>query len=86
MERKRSGGNSGGSKRRRRLTKASKAQIKASNKYNKDKTLTVCLRLNKETDKDIIEVLDILSEYDISKQGYIKNLIREDRKKNYDFL
>lgn len=64
----------------------SKAQIKASNKYNKDKTLTVCLRLNKETDKDIIEILDILSEYGISKQGYIKNLIREDRKKNYDFL
>lgn len=53
---------------------ASKAQIKASNKYNKDKTLTVCLRLNKETDKDIIELLDSVK----SKQGYIKELIRED--------
>lgn len=53
---------------------ASKAQIKASNKYNKDKTLTVCLRLNKETDKDIIEILERVN----SKQGYIKELIRLD--------
>jgi hypothetical protein len=75
MERKRSGDNSGGSKRRRRLTMTtSKAQIKASNKYNKDKTLTVCLRLNKETDKDIIEILERVN----SKQGYIKELIRLD--------
>ena len=48
---------------------ASKAQIKASNKYNKDKTLTICLRLNKETDKDIIEILERVN----SKQGYIKS-------------
>ena len=53
---------------------ASKAQIKASNKYNKDKTLTVCLRLNKEIDKDIIEILERVN----SKQGYIKSLIRND--------
>lgn len=53
---------------------ASKAQIKASNKYNKDKTLTICLRLNKETDKDIIEILERVN----SKQGYIKSLIRND--------
>jgi len=75
MERKRSGDNSGGSKRRRQLTMTtSKAQIKASNKYNKEKTLTVCLRLNKETDKDIIEILDSKD----NKTGYIKNLIRSD--------
>jgi hypothetical protein len=53
---------------------ASKAQIKASNKYNKENTLTVCLRLNKETDKDIIEILERVN----SKQGYIKSLIRND--------
>lgn len=53
---------------------ASKAQIKASNKYNKYKTLTICLRLNKETDKDIIEILERVN----SKQGYIKELIRLD--------
>lgn len=53
----------------------SKAQIRASNKYNKDKTLTLCLRLNKDTDKDIIEILESVN----SKQGYIKELIRKDR-------
>lgn len=53
---------------------ASKAQIKASNKYNKENTLTICLRLNKETDKDIIEILERVN----SKQGYIKSLIRND--------
>lgn len=52
----------------------SKAQIKAVNKYNRDKTVTICLRLNKETDKDIIEILDSVN----SKQGYIKDLIRLD--------
>ena len=53
---------------------ASKAQIKASNKYNKENTLTICLRLNKETDKDIIDILDSKD----NKTGYIKNLIRSD--------
>jgi hypothetical protein len=52
----------------------SKAQIKASNKYNRENTITLCLRLNKETDKDIIELLNAVK----SKQGYIKELIRED--------
>lgn len=60
----------------------SKAQIKASNKYNKDKTLTVCLRLNKETDKDIIEILNSV----YSKQGYIKELIRYDNGIIDDYL
>lgn len=55
----------------------SKAQIKASNKYNKDKTLTVCLRLNKETDKDIIDYLERLYYGGESKQGKIKELIRK---------
>lgn len=48
---------------------------KASNKYNKDNTIQVLLRINKNTDSDII---DILNKVD-SKQGYIKDLIREDR-------
>lgn len=55
----------------------SKAQIKASNKYNKDKTLTVCLRLNKETDKDIIDYLERLYYGGESKQGKIKELVRK---------
>ena len=52
---------------------ASRAQVKASVKYNKEKTILVSIRLNKETDKDIIEILDSVT----SKQGFIKALIRE---------
>ena len=51
---------------------ASKAQIKAISKYNKDKTLTICFRLNKNTDKDIIEILSKQE----NKTGFIKELIR----------
>lgn len=53
---------------------ASKAQIKSVEKYNKANTVTICIRLNKKTDKDIIDWL-----YDEgNKQGYIKSLIRDD--------
>lgn len=51
-----------------------KAQIKASNKYDKENTKNINLRLNKKTDKDILEKLDIVD----SKMGYIKELIRRD--------
>ena len=51
---------------------ASRAQVKASVKYNKEKTILVSIRLNKETDKDIIEILNSVD----SKQGFIKELIR----------
>lgn len=56
---------------------ASRAQIKAATKYNKEKTILVSIRLNKETDKDIIEILNSVD----NKQGFIKGLIREDIKK-----
>lgn len=46
----------------------------ASNKYNKENTTQVILRLNKKTDDDIIEALNKVD----SKQGYIKDLIRLD--------
>ena len=36
--------------------------------------ITLCLRLNKSTDKDIIEILESKE----SKSGYIKELIRQD--------
>ncbi len=49
-----------------------KAQLKAKAKYNKARTRTYCIRLNLETDKDIIEILDSVT----SKQGFIKELIR----------
>ena len=56
------------------MVKQSQAQLKAKEKYNKTKTVTYCLRLNKNTDKDIIEVLNSVG----SKTGYIKELIRLD--------
>lgn len=53
---------------------ATKAQIKASNKYDKENTKQVSLRLNKKTDSDILNHLETVG----SKQGYIKELIRKD--------
>ena len=46
----------------------------AQEKYNREKTMTVNLRLVKSTEADIIEKL--MSEP--NKSGYIKRLIRED--------
>lgn len=57
---------------------ATKAQIKASNKYDKENTKQISLRLNKKTDADILDHLETVG----SKQGYIKELIRQDMKKS----
>ena len=54
--------------------KTSEAALKAVAKYNKENTKTYCLRLNRKTDKDLIEFLDSLQD---SKQGFIKRLIRK---------
>ena len=59
---------------------ATKAEIKAANKYNKEKTVCVQLRLNKNTDADVIEKLNSVP----SKMGYIKELIRADIKQNLE--
>ena len=53
------------------------AQRDAQKRYdlnNKDKFRSVYLKLNKETDKDILDKLDSVD----NKQGYIKELIRKD--------
>lgn len=47
---------------------------KAVWEYNKENTVQVALRLNKNTDKDVIKRLNDQK----NKQGYIKNLIRKD--------
>lgn len=52
--------------------------IRAVNKFNKEKTKSVQVRLNLNTDADILAKL----EREPSKMGYIKRLIREDIKKN----
>ena len=53
---------------------ASEAKIRANNKSNKINTTMVCVRLNYNTDADIIKKLDEVD----SKMGYIKELIRKD--------
>ena len=59
-----------------KMTKES--TIKAINKFNKEKTKLVNVRLNVNTDADILAKLETVG----SKMGYIKRLIREDMKKN----
>lgn len=56
----------------------SEAKLKANEKYLKANTKIVSLRLNYNTDKDIIKKLDEVD----SKMGYIKELIRKDLQTN----
>ena len=56
---------------------ASEAKLKANEKYLKANPKIVSLRLNFNTDKDIIKKLDEVD----SKMGYIKELIRKDLQK-----
>lgn len=48
------------------------AEKRASAKYQKNKCKSIFLKLNKETDADIIEILERVK----NKQGFIKALIR----------
>lgn len=50
---------------------------KAVAKYDKANVKGLYIKLNKNYDKDIIEKLDTVE----SKQGYVKQLIREDIKR-----
>ena len=50
----------------------SKAQLRAQAKYDKDNTVQVKLKLNKTTDKDIIDLLNNQN----NKQGFMKALMR----------
>jgi len=54
--------------------KSSDARIKASTKYNKNNTKQYPIRLNLNTDTDIIEKLSTVD----NVSGYIKQLIRDD--------
>ena len=53
---------------------ASKSLIKAIRKYDDANTKKVSLKLNLNTDKDVLQKLDSVP----NKQGYIKELIRAD--------
>ena len=50
------------------------AQKRAREKYEKANTVQFKMKLNKNTDADILAKLDEVG----NKQGYIKNLIRTD--------
>lgn len=56
---------------------ATEAQIRANRKYEAENTRQVHLKLNRRTDKDVLEKLDSVP----NMQGYIKALIRADLKK-----
>lgn len=52
------------------------AQKRAKEKYDRNNTLQIKLKLNLKTDKDILDKLERAG----NKQGYIKALIRKDLK------
>jgi hypothetical protein len=54
--------------------KTTEAQARATAKYQKNNTRMFTIRLNLNTDADIIRRLEEVD----SKQGYIKELIRKD--------
>lgn len=55
-------------------TKTTAAQKAASERYDRENTVRVAIKLNKKTDADILAQLDRQE----NKQGYIKALIRAD--------
>lgn len=57
---------------------ATPAQVRASAKYDKANTKQFVIKLNKIYDADIIEKLETVE----NRQGYIKELILADMKKN----
>lgn len=57
---------------------ASEAQKRASAKYDAINTIQFKMKLNKKSDKDILERLEEVE----NKSMYIKNLIRDDIKKD----
>lgn len=60
------------------MPKTPDSNLKAIAKFNRESTTSVNLRLNKNTDADIIAKLESVP----SKMGYIKQLIRADIAKN----
>lgn len=60
------------------MPKTPDSNLRAITKFNKEQTVSVHLRLNKNTDADIIAKLETVG----SKMGYIKALIRADIERN----
>lgn len=60
---------------------ATEAALRAQKKYdqaNKDRYKNVFVKINRETEKDIVEKLESVDNI----QGYIKGLVREDISRN----
>lgn len=66
------------------IMKSSEAQKKASNKYNKENTWLLGIRLNKRTEADIIEYIDKRCTIDGKRhlKSYIMSLIQKDMEEN----
>ncbi len=58
--------------------KTSDSQIRANAKYDKDNIVNIHIKLNKNTDTDILQRLSEVG----AKQTYIKKLIRKDIEEN----
>lgn len=58
------------------------AKKRANSKYDKVHTQSVILKLNKQTDADVLAMLDSKD----NRQGYIKELIRNDMRNSGDTL
>lgn len=56
------------------MTKTTEAQKRANAKYDKENTIQKMIKLNKNTDADIIQYLNTLPNF----QGEIKRLIRRE--------
>ena len=54
-----------------------KKKERPQDRYNREKTVSIAIRLMKNTEADIIKKLENVS----NKAGYIKNLIRKDIEK-----
>lgn len=61
---------------------ATKSQLKAQAKYDRDNTKQIVLKLNLTSDADILAMLNSQS----NKQGYLKKLVRNDIRENADVL
>lgn len=58
----------------KRIMTAKNAQVRASMKYDAKNTIKFTVKLNRKTDKELIEQMESVS----NKSGYIKGLIRKD--------
>ena len=54
------------------MKKKKSSKVEYQERYQKEKCKCITLKLNKETDADVIEILESVG----NKQGFIKSLIR----------